>query len=96
MAATELDGIWQVERTGGLLPPLVGVQKRISGDRGKTTVGRLFGVPFRVDGRTLRYLPPFQGFVDLLEADGEGFCGRATFRGRELGRFAMTRVLADA
>jgi hypothetical protein len=32
------------------------------------------------------------GFVDLLERAGDGFTGRATFRGREFGRFAMTRI----
>jgi hypothetical protein len=85
----ELDGVWRVERTGGLLPPLVGVRKRIHGDSGETLVGRLRGPAFRVDGRALRYRAPFQGFVDLLEADEAGFSGRATFRGRGFGRFVM-------
>lgn len=87
-----LDGVWKVERKGGFLPPLVGVRKHISGDRGETRVGRLFGVRFRVDGLALRYLPPFAGFVDLLEADGEVFRGKAMFRGRNYGRFAMRRL----
>jgi hypothetical protein len=30
--------------------------------------------------------------VDVLEPDGEGFRGRATFRGREFGRFALERI----
>jgi len=28
-----------VERTGNLLPPMIGVWRRISGDRGETRVG---------------------------------------------------------
>jgi hypothetical protein len=89
---SELDGIWNVSRVGGLLPPLIGVRKRITGDRGETRVGGLVRVPFRVEGRALRYLPPFAGFVDLVEPDGDRFRGRATFLGREFGRFLMTRV----
>jgi hypothetical protein len=87
----ELDGEWTVKRTGGWLPPLVGVSKQIQGGRGATRVGRLIRVPFRVEGRTLRYLPPFAGFVDLLEPDGVGFRGTATYRGREFGRFVLRR-----
>jgi len=33
---SELDGVWAVKRTGGLLPPLVGIRKDIHGTRGKT------------------------------------------------------------
>jgi len=88
---SELDGIWNVERRGGLLPPLVGVEKRITGSRGETRVGPLPGVPFDVDGLSLRYRAPFRGFVDELEPDGDGYVGRATFRGREFGRFALRR-----
>ena len=87
----ELDGVWTVRRTGGLLPPLVGVRKRIAGDRGWTEVGPLPGVPFRVDGHTLRYEPPLTAFVDVLQPDDEGFRGRATFLGREYGRFVLRR-----
>jgi hypothetical protein len=87
----ELDGVWNVERRGGLLPPLVGVEKRIEGSRGQTRVGSLVGVPFDVDGLSLRYRAPFRGFVDELEPDGDGYRGRATFRGRQFGRFALRR-----
>jgi hypothetical protein len=87
-----IDGLWKVERTGGVVPPLIGVRKRIQGDRGDTRVGALLRVPFRVDGLTFRYLRPFDGFVDQLEPEGHGFRGRATFRGREFGRFRMTRL----
>ncbi len=88
----DLDGSWNVERRGGLLPPLAGVRKRIEGARGETRLGPLPGVPFDVDGLSLRYRPPFQAFVDELEPDGDGFRGRATFRGREFGRFHLNRL----
>lgn len=87
-----LDGVWRVERVGGLLPPLVGVRKVISGERGRTSLGRLPGVRFDVVGLTLRYRPPFGGFVDVLEPEGEGFSGRATYRGREFGTFRLSRL----
>jgi hypothetical protein len=80
-----------VERTGGFLPPLLGVRTRIEGDHGETHVFGLVGVPFRVRGLELHYRPPFAGFVDVLRPDGEGFSGRATFRGREFGRFVLRR-----
>jgi len=41
----ELDGDWQVKRTGGLLPPMLGVWKHIRGDRGETRLGPLPGIP---------------------------------------------------
>jgi hypothetical protein len=87
----ELDGVWNVERRGGLLPPLVGVRKQIQGTRGKTTCGRLPGMPFDVVGLSLHYRAPFRGFVDELEPDGDRYLGRATFRGQVFGRFAMER-----
>lgn len=85
----ELDGGWQVERLGGLLPPLLGVTKRISGERGETRVGPFLGVPFEVRGLELHYKAPFTGFVDVLEPDAQGFTGRATILGREFGTFRM-------
>jgi hypothetical protein len=89
---SDLDGIWDVRRVGGLLPPLLGVRKRIAGGAGETLVGRLFGVPFGVAGNELRYRAPFRGFVDVLEPAGPGrFRGRATFCGREFGRFELIR-----
>jgi ferritin-like metal-binding protein YciE len=88
----ELDGIWEVRRTGGFLPPLLGVRKRIRGATGTTVVGRGPGVPFDVAGRELRYRAPFRGFVDRLAPAGEGrFAGTATFRGRTFGRFELIR-----
>jgi ferritin-like metal-binding protein YciE len=88
----ELDGDWEVRRTGGLLPPLLGVSKRIRGARGETRVGPAFGVPFRVVGTELRYRAPLDGFVDRLEPAGEGrFSGTATFRGRPFGRFDLIK-----
>jgi hypothetical protein len=88
---TELDGVWNVKRLSGFLPPLVGVRKRIRGTSGETAVGPLPGVSFDVVGLSLRYRGPFRGFVDELEPSGDGFLGRATFRGRVFGRFAMNR-----
>jgi hypothetical protein len=88
----ELDGAWNVRRLGGLLPPMVGVHKVIDGGKGETRVGRLVGVPFDVVGLSLRYRAPFRGFVDELEPDGDRYLGRATFRGRAFGRFALERI----
>jgi hypothetical protein len=88
---TELDGVWNVKRLGGLLPPMVGVHKRIRGGTGETKLGPLPGAPFDVVGLSLRYRPPFAGFVDELEPEGDGYVGRATFRGRVFGRFALER-----
>jgi len=88
----ELDGVWEVRRIGGALPPLLGVRKEISGSVGSTKVGPLPGVPFDVVGLSLRYRAPFLGFVDVLERDGQGYRGRATFRGREFGKFKLKRM----
>ena len=87
----QLDGEWNVRRLGGLLPPLVGVRKRIHGATGETAIGPLPGVPFDVVGLSLRYRAPFRGFVDELEPMDGGYAGRATFHGRTFGRFAMER-----
>ena len=92
---SDLDGLWRVERVSGLLPPLYGVRKRIEGDHGETRIGPLPGVPFRVDGLTLVYHAPLGGFVDLLERKGDGYNGRATFRGRDYGRFRLRREPAS-
>jgi ferritin-like metal-binding protein YciE len=91
---TELDGVWQVERAGGALPPLVGVRKSIRGARGETIAGPL-RLPFRVDGRTLRYGRPFAALVDVLEPEGDGFRGRATLAGRPYGTFTMRRIAVE-
>jgi hypothetical protein len=88
----ELDGVWDVKRLSGALPPLVGVRKEISGTSGTTKLGPLPGAPFDVVGLSLRYRAPFRGFVDELDGPGEIVAGRATFRGREFGKFEMRRV----
>ncbi|MGB2875639.1 MAG: hypothetical protein WBB76_09240 [Gaiellaceae bacterium] len=88
----ELDGVWDVRRVSGLLPPLLAVRKQISGTKGETKVGPLPGAPFDVVGLQLRYRRPFSGLVDELEPQGDGYLGRATFRGREFGRFEMKPV----
>ena len=86
----ELDGLWEVQRTSGALPPVAGVRKRIAGTNGWTEVGRV-RVPFRVEGRRLRYRGPLP-LVDELEPDAKGFAGRATLAGREYGRFVLRPV----
>lgn len=88
----QLDGVWDVQRTGGLLPPLGGMRKRISGTRGRTIFGPL-RMGFEVRGTELHYRSPFEGFVDVLEPAGEGLChGRATFRGRPFATFDLRRT----
>jgi hypothetical protein len=89
--ALDLDGAWDVRRVGGLLPPLVGVRKLIRGSRGETRVGPL-AMGFDVVGPELRYRRPFTAFVDVVEPDGDRLHGRATFRGREFGRFELRRI----
>jgi ferritin-like metal-binding protein YciE len=88
----ELDGVWDVRRIGGALPPLVGVRKRIFGTTGETKIGRMPGARFDVVGLSLRYRAPFQAFVDELEPNGDRFRGRSTFAGREFGQFELRRV----
>ncbi|MEX0674457.1 MAG: hypothetical protein WD067_06755 [Gaiellaceae bacterium] len=83
---SDLDGSWDVV-------PLPGVRKRIEGDRGWTLVGPL-RVPFDVRGLELHYRFPFGGVVDVLEPEGDGFRGRATLFGREVGRFRLRRPSA--
>jgi ferritin-like metal-binding protein YciE len=90
---SELDGVWEVQRTGGLLPPLIGVRKEIHGTHGKTLLpGGVVGVPFDVVGLELHYRAPFAGFVDILAPHADGFSGRATFRRRTFGRFELTPI----
>jgi ferritin-like metal-binding protein YciE len=90
-----LEGDWRVERLGGLLPPMVGVRKRIRGDRGESKIGPLVVWPFRIERRGERvallvYRAPFSGLVDELEAAADGsILGRSVLGGRELGRFRM-------
>jgi hypothetical protein len=88
-----LDGVWTVERVSGALPPMYRVRKEIGGTTGVTIAGRL-RMRFDVHGNELHYRARFVGLVDLLEpADGE-WSGRATWFGREFGRFRMRKVLS--
>jgi ferritin-like metal-binding protein YciE len=94
---SDLDGVWDVRRTGGLLPPLNGVRKEIRGTHGKTLLPRgVLGVPFDVVGLELHYRPPFTGFIDILTPRDGGFAGRATYRRREFGRFALSPIRGGA
>ena len=88
-----LDGVWTVERVSGFLPPMVGVRKRIDGSSGVTVAGPV-RMRFDVHGNELRYRAPFVGLVDRLEPENGGWLGRATWFGREFGRFRLRRVLA--
>ena len=88
-----LDGLWTVERVGGVLPPMNRVRKEIQGDSGVTLAGPL-RMRFDVRGNELRYRAPFVGLVDFLEPAEEGWSGRATWFGREFGRFRMSRAAA--
>ena len=86
-----MDGTWDVRRTGGLLPPLVGVRKHIAGPSGVTyLVHPAAAVPFDVVGDELRYRAPFVGVVDVLEPDGDGYRGRCTLFGRTVGTFRLS------
>ena len=91
MRMSELDGIWDVRRVSGALPPLAGVRKRIDGARGETVVGGGRGLPFEIHGLELRYRRPLSFLVDMLERDGDGYVGRATAFGRTYGTFALSR-----
>ena len=87
----ELDGEWELQRLSGVLPPLVGMRKRIHGEQGATLLPGGVPVPFAVVGHELRYRPPFSMVVDVLEPDGDGWHGRATVFGRTVGEFRMSR-----
>ena len=89
----DLDGMWSVKRVGGALPPMVGVRKRIAGDRGETLVGKL-GLSFDVHGNELRYRAILRGLVDILEPSGDGsvWRGRVVYRGKEFGQFELRRI----
>lgn len=85
----ELDGIWDVHRTGGALPPMHGVVcKRIEDGRG-WTIALGVRVPFVVDGLSLRY--PL-GLVDELVPSGpDAYAGTTRLFGRTVGTFRLTR-----
>ena len=88
-----LDGVWELKRISGALPPLVGMRKRIHGSRGETLLGPI-RVRFEVRGHELHYRAPMSGLVDVLEPDESGdLCrGRATFKGNDIGLFEMRRI----
>jgi hypothetical protein len=86
----ELDGVWDLHRTSGVLPPMRGiVRKQIENGRGWTIAAGV-RLPFVVDGLSLRY--PF-GLVDDLAPDGLGaYVGTAKLFGRTVETFRMTRA----
>jgi hypothetical protein len=85
-----LDGVWNVHRTGGALPPMRGiVRKRIENGRGWTTALGV-RIPFVVEGLSLRY--PL-GLVDDLVPDGtDAYSGTTRLFGRAVGTFRLTRA----
>ena len=92
----ELEGEWRVERLGGLLPPMVGIWKRVHGARGETWFGILPVWPFRIERRVDRvvlvYRSPFSRLIDELWPEASGsWLGRTMLGNLELGRFRMTR-----
>ena len=89
----KLDGVWDVRRISGALPPLYKMRKRIHGTRGQTVMGPM-RMAFEVRGNELHYRTPFNGLVDVLELEPSGdVCrGRATLKGNEFGTFEMRRV----
>lgn len=87
----ELDGTWDVKRTSGLLPPMVGVRKRIRGSSGETMLGPV-PVRFDVRGHELHYRAPLKGLVDVLEPHDGGYRGRAVFGGRTVAHFELRPV----
>jgi len=91
-----LDGLWDVRRVSGALPPLIGVRKRISGTTGETIVFGGPGIPFEVRGNELCYRRPLGFLIDVLEPVGAGFHGRATAFGRTYAEFELRRVGAAA
>lgn len=93
MAPPSLTGRWSLRRTGGLLPPLGLLHKRIEGRRGATRLGPV-GLPFRVRagprGPELAYIGPLRLLTDRLRPDGSGgWEGEAVLAGVRIGRFRM-------
>ena len=92
------DGLWRVERTGGLLPPMIGVRKDVRGGRGETRFGLLpLRWPFRLEDRAghvaLIYDPPFSLWVDEIRPEKtDVWIGTATLAGRPVGRFRLVRM----
>lgn len=96
MPEQQLEGEWRVERLSGLLPPMVGIWKRFSGESGETRFGALLVWRFRIERRAehiaLVYRSPFSKLVDELWAETEdSWLGRTMLGGFKLGRFRMTR-----
>ena len=93
----ELDGRWDLRRTGGLLPPLRLLQKRIDGGRGATHLTGMVRVPFDVregDAGRAELVYPLGLLRDQLVPDGEGgWEGEARFLGFRVGRFRMRREI---
>jgi hypothetical protein len=91
----DLDGRWDLRRTGGLLPPLRLLHKRIDGGQGATHLTGALRVPFHVregeEGRA-ELVYPLGLLRDQLVPDGEGgWDGESRLLGFRIGRFRMRR-----
>lgn len=89
---SELDGLWEVRRLSGALPPLAPVRKRIAGAHGETVIAGGPRLRFDVVGNELQYRPPLEWLVDVVEPTGPAFHGRATAFGRTYGHFELRRI----
>lgn len=91
----ELDGRWDLRRTGGLLPPLRMLHKRVEGDHGATHLTGAVRVPFEVragDGGRAELVYPLGLLRDQLVPDGQGgWEGESRLLGFRIGTFRMRR-----
>ena len=78
-----MDGDWTLDRTRGL------VRKHIEGDKGWTIVAGV-RVPFRLEGKSLRY--PFPVVDELIEDGPDAYSGIAKVLGIPVLRFRMSRM----
>jgi hypothetical protein len=95
----DLDGRWRLRRTGGLLPPLRLLHKRIAGGHGATHLTGALRLPFDVreregdeGGPTAELVYPLGLVRDRLTPAGDGgWEGETRVLGVRVGRFRMRR-----
>jgi hypothetical protein len=95
----DLEGRWDLRRTGWLLPPLRLLHKRISGEHGATCLTGAVRVPFDVRDREdggAELVYPLGLLRDRVVPDGEGgWSGESRLLGVRIGRFRMRRQALD-